>query len=78
MVGPFRPPKGSFTHIFVTVNKFTKWNKAKPIASIMTAKEVEFITDITERFRDMIPSLRTMEHSSQHGSSPASTMPKES
>ena len=50
MVGPFRPANGGFTHIFVAVDKFTRWVKAKPVASITAAKAVEFITDIIRRF----------------------------
>ena len=50
MVGPFRPAKGEFTHIFVTVDKFTKWIEAKPVASITAANAVEFIFEIIHRF----------------------------
>ena len=50
MLGPFQPAKGGFTHIFVAVDKFTKQIGAKPVASIMAAKAVEFITEITQRF----------------------------
>ena len=50
MVGPFRPAKGGFTHIFLAVDKFTKWIEAKPVASIMAAKTVEFISEIILRF----------------------------
>ena len=50
MVGPFKPAKGGFTHMFVAINKFTKWIEAKPVASITAGKAVEFITDITQRF----------------------------
>ena len=50
MVGPFRLAKGGFTHIFVAVDKFTKWIEAKPVASITAAKAVEFITEIIHRF----------------------------
>ena len=32
MVGPFKPAKGGFTHIFVGIDKFTKWIEAKPVA----------------------------------------------
>ena len=45
MVGPFRPAKVGFTHIFVVVDKFTKWIEAKPIASITAAKAVEFLSE---------------------------------
>ena len=50
MVGPFQPAKGGFTHIFVAVDKFTKWIEAKPVASITAAKAVEFISEIIHRF----------------------------
>jgi hypothetical protein len=36
--------KGRFTHIFVALDKFTKWIEAKPVASITAAKVVEFIS----------------------------------
>ena len=50
MVGPFKTAKGGFTHIFVAIDKFTKWIEAKPVTSITAGKAVEFITDITQRF----------------------------
>jgi hypothetical protein len=46
LVGPFKKAKGGFTHIFVAVDKFTKWIEAKPAASITAAKAVEFIREI--------------------------------
>jgi hypothetical protein len=45
LVGHFKKAKGGVTHIFIVVDKFTKWVKAKPIASITAAKAVEFIRD---------------------------------
>jgi hypothetical protein len=42
--------KGGFTHIFVAVDKFTKWIKVKPVGSITTAKAVEIIKEIMYRF----------------------------
>jgi transposase InsO family protein len=50
LVGPFNKAKGGFTHIFITMDKFTKWVEAKPAASITTAKSVEFIKEIMYRF----------------------------
>jgi hypothetical protein len=35
--------KVEFTHIFIAVDKFTKWNEAKPATSITAAKAMEFI-----------------------------------
>jgi IS30 family transposase len=46
LVGPFKKAKGGFTHIFVTVDKFTKWVEVNPAASITTAKAVKFIKEI--------------------------------
>jgi transposase InsO family protein len=50
LVGPLKKAKGGFTHIFVAVEKFTKWVKAKPAASITTAKAVKFIKETMYRF----------------------------
>jgi hypothetical protein len=50
LVGPFKKAQGGFTHIFIVVDKFTKWVKVKPSASIPAAKVVEFIREIMYRF----------------------------
>jgi hypothetical protein len=50
LVCPFKKGKGGFTHIFVIVDKFTKWIEVKPAASITAAKVVEFIKEIMYRF----------------------------
>jgi transposase InsO family protein len=50
LVGPFKKAKGGFTHIFIAVDKFTKWVEVKPAASITVAKIVEFIREIMYRF----------------------------
>jgi hypothetical protein len=50
LVGPFKKAKGGFTHIFIVVDKFTKWIKAKLAASITSAEAVEFIREIMYRF----------------------------
>jgi hypothetical protein len=53
LVGPFKKAKGGFTHIFITMDKFTKLIEVKPAASITMAKAVEFIKEITVReFKD--------------------------
>jgi transposase InsO family protein len=36
--------------MFIVVDKFTKWIKVKPVASITVAEEVEFINEIMYRF----------------------------
>jgi hypothetical protein len=50
LVGPFKKAKGGFTHIFVAVDKFTKWIEGKPTVSITMTKAVEFIKKIMYRF----------------------------
>jgi hypothetical protein len=50
LVGPFKKAKGGFTHIFVVVDKFTKWIEVKSATSITAAKVVEFIKEILYRF----------------------------
>jgi hypothetical protein len=50
LVGLFKKAKCGFTHITIVVDKFTKWIKVKPVASITTAKAVEFIKEIMYRF----------------------------
>jgi transposase InsO family protein len=50
LVGPFKKAKGGLTHIFMVVDKFSKWIKVKHAASITAAKVVEFIEEIMNRF----------------------------
>jgi IS30 family transposase len=63
LVGPFKKAKGGFTHIFVAVDKFTKWIEVKPATSITTTKEVEFIKEIMYRFG--IPNNNTTDNGTQ-------------
>jgi hypothetical protein len=50
LVGPFKKAKGGFTHIFVAVDKFTKWIEVRAMTSITTAEPMEFIREIMHRF----------------------------
>src|SRR3954466_261018 len=50
MIGPLRTGKHGFTHILVTVDKFTKWIEAKPIKTLDSATTVSFIQGIIHRF----------------------------
>jgi hypothetical protein len=50
LVGPFKKAKGGFTHIFMAVDKFTKWMEVKLTTLITAAKAVEFIKEIMYRF----------------------------
>ena len=50
MVGPLKKGLGSFTHLLVAVNKFTKWIEAMPINNIRSEEAVKFFLDIIYRF----------------------------
>jgi transposase InsO family protein len=50
LIGTFKKANGGFTHIFVAVDKFTKWIEVKPAASITTVEAMEFIKEIIYRF----------------------------
>ena len=50
MVGPLKKGPGSFTHLLIAVNKFTKWIEAKPITNIRSEEAVKFFLDIIYRF----------------------------
>ena len=50
MVGPLQRAPGGYTHLFVAIDKFTKWIEAKPIATITTTKAKEFFQGIVVRF----------------------------
>ena len=50
MVSPLQRAPGGFTHLFVAIDKFTKWIEAKPVAKITATKAKEFFQDIVVRF----------------------------
>ena len=50
-MGPLKEAQGGYTHIFVAIDKFTKWIEVKPVSSTSAAKAAEFIEEITHRFR---------------------------
>ena len=50
MVGPLKKGLGSFTHLLIAVDKFTKWIEAKPITNIRLEEAVKFFLDIIYRF----------------------------
>src|SRR5207247_9089205 len=50
MVGPLQKAHGGYTHLFVAIDKFTKWIEAKPVATIIASKAKEFFQDIVVRF----------------------------
>ena len=41
---------GGYSHIFVAIDKFTKWIEVKPVTATIAAKAAEFIEEISHRF----------------------------
>jgi hypothetical protein len=50
LLGPFRKAPRGYTHLLVTINKFTKWIEAKPIMRVRSKDTVEFFLDIVYKF----------------------------
>jgi hypothetical protein len=63
LVGLFKMAKGGFTHVFIVVDKLTKWIEVKSATSIKAANEVEFISDIMYQFG--VPNNIITEHGTQ-------------
>ena len=49
-MGPLKAAQGGYTHIFVAIDKFTKWIEVKSVSSMSAAKAAEFIEEITHGF----------------------------
>ena len=50
LVGPLKKAPGGYTHLLVTIDKFTKWIEAWPIFMIKSEQAVLFFLDIIHRF----------------------------
>jgi hypothetical protein len=50
LVGKPTPAPGAFDHLFVMVDKFTKWIEAKPVAIASSEAAVKFIKEIANRY----------------------------
>ena len=60
LVGPFKKA-GGFTHLLVTIDKFTTWIEAWPISMIKSEQAVLFFLDIIHRFE--VPNSIIMDNS---------------
>jgi len=43
------PTIGGFDHLFVMIDKFTKWIEAKPVATASSEAAIEFIKEVIHR-----------------------------
>ena len=50
LVRPLKRVLGDYTHLLVTVDKFTKWIEARPISAIKSEQAMLFFLDIVHRF----------------------------
>ena len=50
LVGSLKRAPGGYTHLLVTVDKFTKWVEARPISAIKSEQAVLFFLDIIHHF----------------------------
>ena len=50
MVGPLKRAPRGYSHLLVTVDKFTKWIEARPISAIKSEQAMLFFLDIIHRF----------------------------
>jgi transposase InsO family protein len=63
LVGPLKRTTGSFTHLLVTIDKFSKWFEARPITNVRSEQAALFFTDIIHRFR--VPNYIIMDNGTQ-------------
>jgi hypothetical protein len=49
-VGPLRKAPGGYTHLLVSIDKFSKWVEVRPIMNLKVEQDVTFFTDIVYRF----------------------------
>jgi hypothetical protein len=50
IVRPLRKAPGGYTHLLVTIYKFSKWVEVPPITYLWAEEAVSFFTDIIHRF----------------------------
>ena len=50
LLGPFRKAPRGHTHLLVTIDKFTKWIKGKPITRVRSEDTMEFFLDVIYKF----------------------------
>ena len=49
-MGPLKTAVGRYNHIFIAIDKFTKWIEVKLATATTAAKAAEFIEEISHQF----------------------------
>ena len=63
LVEPLKRAPGGYTHLLITVDKFTKWIEARPIFVIKSKQAVLFFLDIIHHFG--VPNSIIMDNGTQ-------------
>jgi len=63
LVGPVKRAPEGYTHLLVTLDKFTKWIEARPISAIKSEQAMLFFLDIVHRFG--VPNSIIMDNGTQ-------------
>jgi ribonuclease HI/transposase InsO family protein len=50
LVGPLQKAPGGFSHLLVSIDKFSKWIEVRPLTNIRSEQAVVFFTNIIHRF----------------------------
>ena len=50
LVEPLKRAPGGYTHLLITIDKFTKWIEARPISMIKSEQVMLFFLNIIHRF----------------------------
>jgi hypothetical protein len=50
LIGPLNRTTGGFTHLLITVDKFSKWIEVHPVTNVRSEQAALFFTDIIHRF----------------------------
>jgi transposase InsO family protein len=50
LIGPLQKAPGGYTHLLVTIDKFSKWIEVRPLNSIRSEQAVAVFTNIIHRF----------------------------
>ena len=77
-MGPLKTAVGGYNHIFVAIDKFTKWIEVKPVTATTAAKAAEFIEEISQRFgvpNRIITDLGTSGTTAKKAASTSTTPP---
>jgi hypothetical protein len=64
LVGPLKKACGFYTHLLVTIDKFSKWIEAWPIAKIKSVQAMHFFTGIVHWF--WVPNSIITDNSTQY------------